>query len=522
MTLRTAFILLLILFSHSSLIGEDGLMIGYSNLKLLPFLDGGVLEFQLGESLWVRSMSEAELILRSPNGLNELYRLREGELKLIKTFKERSEIGNWTLKTRDNRSMRLIVKDPTSAPPTIRYDLHGLNLVAELKGSPNAVFIGLEGLRRYLLVAGRINRLNLNASEMEMANILFLTTIDGDLIVSFYKELVADLILEDKLIYKGILGGADYRVEIEPLVARTVSRMDEESFKVEIPKLHEIGAGGVIPLRVGEAVLRLWINETKSITQPIYVLGETFENFSGMIVDRRISIHLSNAMNRSLRILGMIGEEVRVIELKPPLALLRIRDLDERPLTNITIVAEGKPAKVINDTAYILLRTGEEIPPSSRDPIETSVKVYVNGFEAYSSRMYLGDGEAQDLPLRLHRITIEIQAPSEEILEDLILKVDGKIFEHEDGKCSYLLPPGDYLIEVKAPGYEGSMKISLPEDSRVGIKLRRVMTLDDLLKISAAIELACIVALLYMNLKGERALEKIRKALGIRSRGKAA
>ena len=60
-------------------IDEKGLMVGYTSTNLLPFLENGSLEFQLGVELWARAVGgEVKVILRSPKGLESIHRVGTG------------------------------------------------------------------------------------------------------------------------------------------------------------------------------------------------------------------------------------------------------------------------------------------------------------------------------------------------------------------------------------------------------------------------------------------------------------
>lgn len=479
----------LIISSHPGSMDYGILMMGYTDTKFLPFLDNGLLKLQLGEKLWIRAVGgDVEFILRSPKGSEEAYKLSAGESKLLKKFSDEHDVGNWTLEIVNRGSMHLLVKNPENEPLTIRYRFGRSDLVAELDGSPNAVFVGVEGLERYLLVAGGNNKLNLS------------TLLERTLADHLTGELIVDILMEDYIIYSGFLEGSTYQVEIEPLTSRITGKIVNETFHVNIPSLHEVGTGGIIPLRPGKAVLRIWLNETNSFSKPAYILDKRFTQFVGTKADRIAPVTLSNVLNHPLRILKASDEYIKAVELTLPIALIRVQDLHGSPLTNISILADN-PLSIVNDAAYVLLRKIESIPALPRNPVRTLIKVYVNGFEAKSLTMDLMDGMIYNVTLNLNRLTVEINPQDGELPKDLNLMINGTSFKHENGLCSYLLPPGEYLIEAKASGLGGSVRINLSGDSTVKLRLRKITSLEDALKISAALELVCVFFLACMNYK---------------------
>ena len=484
-------LILLIFLLNLNFTHAETLMLGYSNQTFLPFLDNSSLDFQLGEELWVKAIGDnMRLILRSPSGIKEVYVINADKPILLKKFGNKSDKGIWYLESANNRSMKLIVRDPDALSPVIRYGLAGSNFLVQINGPPSVILINAEGLGRHLLIAGETNRLELNVSS-------FAKEYGGS---GFPSMVMIDALSENSIVYRGLLEGSTYKVNIEPLGAKVAAEVHMGSLYFNLPSLHEVGAGGFIPIRPGEASLRIWLNETHSIIVPAYILDSRFNQFAGALVDRIARIPL-NDLNRSLEVLTFSEERVDVIKLTPPVALIRPLDPHGNLLTNVSIVAEN-PTIVINGTAYILLRRSESIPPSQSRHLNTLIKVYVNGFEADSLLMNLENSKAYNITLNLKRLTLEVEYPSNKLLEGLRLTINGTSFAHDDGKCSYLLPPGEYVIIAKAGEYEGSAKMNLLNDSTIKLKLRRIMQLEDVLKITAAAELLSILVLLYVNYRG--------------------
>ncbi|MCX8187883.1 MAG: hypothetical protein N3F65_04655 [Nitrososphaeria archaeon] len=471
----------------SSATADRGLILGYTNNVFLPFLSNSTLEFQLGEELWARAIGAgAEVILRSPKGLEEVHELHAGELKLLKKFERESDIGRWSLELVNEGVMHLVVMNPEAEPLMIRYDMSGSNVLMRLEGSPNAVFIDEEGLDRLLLIAGEANKLN--SSHVLGENI----TDD------YWGEVVLEVLSENQIPYEGSLDDVSYHVEYDPLIMKAVTKLENGSFYVNIPGIHEVGVGGLLPLRVGGAVLRMWLNESHRIIKQVYIVDDRFAEFGGIMADRMVSIPLIHVLNKSIKVLGAFDDEIEIIELTIPIAQIMVLDTCGNPLTNASIVANN-PIKMLNGTAYILLRDEEDLPAFLNYSITSPIVVYVNGFRADSFEMDLRSGGTYNITLMLNRLTVRVLPPGNELPKDLILTINGTSFKHENGSCSYLLPPNDYLIEAKARGFLGTAKINLSRDLTVELKLQKTMSLEDFLKISAAIELAFLALLAYLN-----------------------
>jgi|GEM_PF-2590593 hypothetical protein len=473
-------------------IDERGLMIGYTNTNLFPFLENGSLEFHLGEKLWARAIGgEVEVILRSPSGSESIRRIGVGEPMLLKVFNGESDVGTWILETMNHRSMHIIVKDPERIPSYVRYRIGEKYLVAELDGSANAVFIEVEDPGRYPLIAGEDNWLNLS-------NLL-----GEHLGAKLGNEITVDILSEDNIVYEGSLRGSAYRLELEPLVTRATARVEGTFLYIHLPAIHESDARGTIPLRPGKAVMRIWLNETYAVSRSAYILDKRFVGVVKPPIDRILSIPLNDALNRSMKIVMADGKRAEVLEVIPPIALLRIQDQHGNQVTNISIVA-GIPVSIVNNMAYMLLRQDESIPTPPSLPLKIPVRIYVNGLEAGSPIVSLVSGRAYNLTISLRRLTIEIVSQDSELPKNLELRINGTTFKHENGTCSYLLPPGRYTIEATAPGLRGFTIMDLSEDSKVKIALEKIIRLEDALKISAIVELICASILALMNYKDAR------------------
>ena len=67
-----------------------------------------------------------------------------------------------------------------------------------------------------------------------------------------------------------------------------------------------------------------------------------------------------------------------------------------------------------------------------------------------------------------------------------------------DGKCSYLLPPGTYQLEVEAAELRGSTTIQLSSDTLVKLRLHRIYDIDELLRLIAVVEILITAALIIL------------------------
>jgi len=78
------------------------------------------------------------------------------------------------------------------------------------------------------------------------------------------------------------------------------------------------------------------------------------------------------------------------------------------------------------------------------------------------------------------------------------LRVNGRWMKVENGSCSYLLPAGVYRLEAVSGKLSGSATINLSSDTLVKLRLHRVYDIDDVLTLTAIIELMTILALVLI------------------------
>ena len=443
------------------------LLIGYNGFYLLPFLDDASLDFEPSESLWILATSEETYLkLISPRGELTTKVIRPGKPTLIKQFTQSDPEGEWILESPSHGRIRIILRKP-DAEAWIRYRFLGSNLISSVEGGGEYVFPNDEG--RILLVSGIFQSIPVRGEAFE-------------------------LLYPKKLSLWGNVKLSNYTLNIEPLAARIVGqRIDDEYVVIRVPRIHEVGPGGVLPVRMGEAILR----DSDGNEVNVYILDERFRNFTGLRVSRIFRTPIPKSVNAQIPIImpdPESSEKIIQSVIVPPVSALRLT-YRGNPVSNITVESEGSPSKAVNSTAYFILRERERVEEAiDRGQVvgSTVITVKVNGFQAMSRLIGLKSGEIQELELSLRRIDILVQAPSG--LQPT-LRINGRVMKLESNKASYLLPPGNYLLEVSADGYYASAEVSLQEDVKVVLGLARRLNIDDYLKVAAAIQLLVLILL---------------------------
>ena len=351
--------------------------------------------------------------------------------------------------------------------------------MAKIVNGSEAVFLNPPDSKMTLIIAGTRNDIRLNYSIP-----------DG--------EYAADIMYPRKFIYQGLLDGASYRFESESIVGRILIKIKGGNASLTLPELHSVGAGGLLPLRIGGAFMKLRLNETESIYSPIYILDRRFEGFMGRSVSRSMVVPLRDLSDFSISILLTADGEVRVIELKPPISIMRFYDPSHGALNNLTINVGGMLSTTLGDTSYILLKRIESLPRKSLHPVQGVVDIFVNGFKVGVIAVSLKAGEVEKIPIKLHKLSITLVDQGGEVLKDGKLWINEIPMKVVDGRCSYLLPSGTYRLRAEAPGLRGSIMIQLSSDTSVRLRLHRVYDVNELLRLITFAEAVITAALIIL------------------------
>lgn len=505
MRVAVAFALLMLLSTAQASV-HGPLMVGYTGFYLLPFLDGGSLGFQVGEELWAMAPSApTELKLASPDGRLISYSLEPGRPVLLYRFSADDPAGRWVLESPWG-SMSLRLTNPWGAGANLTYGVSAGALVVRVEGSERVVFLSDEG-GGLLLVAGEEQRLPLTLDAPEGS------------------EVIADLLYPRSLHYRGVAGESNYTLYARPLAGRIVGRLEEDGLRLRVPGLGKVGAGGVMPFRFGEAVLRLSYEGDGAALRDehaVYVLDKAFAEFSGARVSRELKIPLELALNTTITLLtpdpAAPNSSARALELKPPVGAARFYDPRHGLYAgNLSVVSETLPGGVLNGTAYFALLKEEAVYPeaAARPGVAgAEVTVYVNGFRAGSMRLGLRLGEVVEEELGLMMLEVTVLGPEGGPADDAELRVNGRTLPLEGGRARYLLPPGRYVVEAVAGGLRDSVELELEGDVKVVLRLGKPLGLIDLLKGSAAAEAVGLAVLAALNLRAGRVFRAWRARAG--------
>ncbi|MCS6788132.1 MAG: hypothetical protein NZ733_02430 [Aigarchaeota archaeon] len=219
------------------------LLVGYGGQGFLPFVDGGALNFAVGERLHVLTPAGGATVqLIDPRGRVERYELAGGIQTRLKEF-GRGDGGVWRLVSGDRCEMTLTVSERGSViygEVVVEKDFRGA-IVLSIRGPP---YIG------FSVEEPRDDR-----------NVLW-TRPGGELLLELgrpIRSVVVYLLYPDRVTISGKVGETPFTYTIDPLVGvyRYERPVRGTQVPVRLPELGSVGPGGTFPLRYGTYTLRV-------------------------------------------------------------------------------------------------------------------------------------------------------------------------------------------------------------------------------------------------------------------------
>jgi hypothetical protein len=485
------------------------IIVGYSKSYMFPLLDGGKLYFEKGEELWAMTLDKpAILMLTSPTGRVTEYYLEPFKQTLIKLFTEDDEEGQWILSSEiHSLTIELSSKKKTEDNTRLNYRINREKLTIKTADRNQDIFIIDVEDGGFLIPAGIEVDINLPCFKGENEQ--------------FYADVVMDLVYPGEFSYSGKLVDRPYSITMEPLAARIVGKLRGDTLTVVIPRLHEVGAGGVIPVREGEALLKIrylsagqdggslkTLNYTSRVEQvKVYIVDETFNEWAGRSIAKSFSIDIEEALNKTVRVIAGTGGRVTTSYAIIPLAsVIFYEPRLNKIIGNISMIVEGHQATVINSRGYILLADSESALPILVSGGNTEIQLYafVNNFKVYYGKIKISRGETYFIPVELRSLKVNIFFPNGTPAYDGILRINGSRMDIIKGSASYLLPVGRYLIEFNSNEWFGRATIDLLEDTALIINLTRYPSILDALKIIAGVESITMIFLSFLVIRLRR------------------
>ncbi|MEM4573310.1 MAG: hypothetical protein QXF45_02055 [Candidatus Caldarchaeum sp.] len=426
-------------------VGVSGLndywLIGFGGNVFLPFLDGGVLEYDVGESLAVKIVGRDGFVwVVSPAGVVEEVSVADGEGKVLKEFGF-GDIGEWIVITDRNETMKVVVRPPVTRPSVqLSFSLEGNEVKATALTSRQSFALFAEGKSDTVKAAGSVVELKLPGINE--------TRVKAEI----YR-------VDQPIRYKGALSGIQYNVEVEQLVSSTIltgQRINgTTTFTVKIPDEEETTSGikpvgiGLHRLRLVSASDRRLLYETELIVVP-----SSKKNLEGL--SRTLSVDFWEAFRRNYTLI--VGDGVGTIwriTIRLPLVVFRIFD-DEHRRYHVGAMIQIPDAytRTIGSEIIAVFTTTLEITDYTNmsDFIptrETAASISFDASSIETSSLTITAGDVIELGVSLYETTVELVFPNGTKYEGpQIIEING--ITYSNTRARYL-PRGTYTVRALSP-----------------------------------------------------------------------
>lgn len=311
----------------------DYWLIGFGGEYMIPFLDGGVLEYGVGESLVVKLVGrDGYVTLVSPTGLAERISVVDGQKTVLKRF-GLGDVGEWTLTVDEGMETRVVVRPPVVRPAvTVSFRLEDSQMVMTAETIDNSFALFLEGRSQFVKAAG--STMTISVSDLNETRVR------------------AEIVRSGPTVrYSGSLDGVGYGLEIEQVVTSeiVVGRLVDGSmvFSVKIPDEDE-KVSGLKPVGIGFHKIRLLsLTDRRIIYEAnVLVVPSSRRGLEGL--SHSLVVDFWEALKNNYTLL--VGDEAGnlwQIKLRPPAVVFRIYDTEHGRFHDDAelIIPDGKTRK---------------------------------------------------------------------------------------------------------------------------------------------------------------------------------
>lgn len=415
-------------------------LIGYGGNYMLPFLDGGVLEYGVGQSIFVKVVGRNGYVtLFSPTGAIERIQLTDGRKTLLRKFGF-ADIGEWTVVNDEGYSVKAIVKPPNLMPTvTLYFSLENSRIVmrAQTPGQTFALF--LEGRSDSVKAAGSTLRIGVRGFNE--------TRVKAEIISS-----------QQPIVYSGSLKGVGYGLEIEQLVSSEIvsGRLVNGSavFSVKIPKEGE-EVSGLKPIGVGMHKIRLSSLSTRNVVYEadFIIIPSSRRNLEGL--SPSLTVDFWEAMEKNYTL--VVGDETGTLwtlHIRPPAAVFRLYDVEHKRyhIGSDVLIADGSTKRIDNQFITLFMNTYEIVDYVNNSAfIPTRELVPTISFGAVtitSSPITVKSGDLVELSLSLYQAGLELIFPNGTVYHGpRTVEVNGLVYEN----VSWFFPRGVYTVRALRP-----------------------------------------------------------------------
>jgi len=477
----------------------EALLVGYGGERMLPFVDGATLTYFVGESLELKSIgSSIDIELIDPMNRKLSYRLYEGETSKIFTFGEK-DVGVWLLRHNKLGTMFIRVVDDYS-PEGAFIHVQKLN--------DEAVRLSLRGPAFMGFVTNDVA----NAKIINAPSILPITIPQG----TSYARITLEY--NETIELNGLIGSVQYRYKTDSIITEYIYRFDKPltssmDINLEIPRIGEVGRGGIVPLRVGSIKLKVVCSgpniSSFSKVEELLVVPKLV-NLPSM--SRTIEATLYDLLNKSLKI-AYFNTSSNTVNLK----------YVEIPVYGLAIFDKTLSSYVddyfLNVNGMITIRTGHRtyLIPSilpvldSLDRNEILVnprlRVYSVDFTNAVKNLTLKNRDITTIAIESREVRIIVRYADGTLINDAQLFVNSSAYKVINGSTRVRMPVSTYNFSAVTESGYTSLIANISETADIQLVIRALLPITIAMILVSSFQGALLVHLLIRLLKLKRTLK---------------
>jgi len=462
--------------------------VGYGENTVTPFLHGATLHFYEGEELWVMSMENVQLRLTSPDGF--VYTaFATAEPQILKRFADADANGNWLLEQLSPEgvlSMTIeLEKYVGNETAELMFNFEGdeFSTKIERKSQSLAAFLSSNG------------SLAVTPEELVSANLG--AEYSGPVNVKIFS-------MEHQVV-EGYSGNTQLKVEVTPLVANFAILANNGLVEFLLPKIHEVGPGGMFPLRYGPIAVyvepsQAWGNVPPSLKSEFYVFP--FNPGLDVMLSSEVVLPIKAA---TLTNFSVVLANSKVVRFWPPVANVRVVDTrHDRYFTNEEFSMEIGDAQIWYDlnSAYVLYKNRTSLVAPENLTAIFEYELRIGGFVAENATpRTLAVKPQEELLIFAEACALKVRAV------DLAgqpvwatLSINDTISVLIVGEASVMLPRGLYLLQVHSAEGNETDSILLEDDMDVTFTMGLHALIINILVAMGVVE-ALVIAFLAFSLR---------------------
>ena len=464
--------------------------VGYGENIMTPVLHGANMPFYEGEELWIMSAENARLRLTSPNGF--VYTaLATAEPQMLKRFGDTDVNGDWLLEQVSPiggvLSMTIELESyATNGNAWLLFNFEEKNFSANIdrKSQSLAAFISTSGFPA-VTPRGLVS-INLGTEYSGPVNVKIFST--------------------EEQVVEGYSGSTKIRVEVPSLVANfSLWALGGLVDGFLLPNIHEVGSGGMFPLRYGPIAVYLepdetWGSAISPVRSEFYVFP--FNPGSDLLLSSKIELPIEET---DLKELEVVLANSTVVGFWPPVAKVHVFDeKHNRYLNSKEFSLEIGNAQIWygDDSTHVLYmnRTFLTAPENLTATFEYELRV--GGFVVGDvTPRTLTMKPPEDLTILAEACTLKVKAidlTGQPVTATL--SINNTISVPVTGEASLLLPRGLYLLQAHSTKGNETDTILLEDDMEVTFTMGLHALTVNLLMAVGVVE-ALVIALLAFKLR---------------------